>query len=216
MKKIFLQLIAMSAIALTTKAQATLGAEYSLLTGHGANDNHTSLSGVKVFGTYAITDNMAVGTVLHTYVPKKSKYKSGDFTYMATDAVTNIAVSYEISTGSKGSLIQPYMGVDMGLSTSTHNIEYYTDLHKLKKFNIKQAYVMISPKVGMSIALSKTFGVYTEAQYNFSPGDGGKTYLPVTNSKSNVVITTEPISKYYNIDTGVYMRIGNIKRILNN
>ncbi len=214
MKKIFLQFITMSAFALTANAQLNAGAQYSLLTGHGANDNHSTLNGVKAFGTYAITDNMAVGAVLHTYMPKKSNYKSGDFAYKATDAVTNIAISYEMTLGAPGSLIQPYWGMDMGLSTSSHIVEYYNDRNKLQKFNMKQAYVMVSPKVGVSFAFGKTFGIFTEAQYNFSPGDGGKTYLPIENSKSNTVIATEPISKYYNIDTGVYMRIGNIKSIL--
>jgi hypothetical protein len=216
MKKICL-LFAISAFTLAANAQnIAVGAQYSLLTGHGANDNHTSLSGATVFGTYAITDNMSVGTVIHAYGPKKSNYKSGDFAYKATDDVTNISISYELSMGAKGSLVQPYVGMDMGLSTSNHKVEYTTDMNKVKKVNIKQAFVMISPKMGMTIALSKNFGIYTQAQYNFAPGNGGKTVIEVINSKKgNTVFTTEPISKYYNIDTGVYMLLGNIKSILN-
>ncbi len=217
MKKIFLQLITMSALALTVNAQNfSVSTQYSSLTGHGANDNHSTLNGVAVLTSYAITDNMAVGTAIHTYPAKKSNYKSGDFSYKATDDVTNVAVCYKITLAAISSIFQPYTGVDIGLSTSNHKVEFNNDLNKLQRFNIKKSYVMMSPKVGMNIALNKKFGVYTQAQYNFSPGDGGKTIMEVKNSKSSATITTEPISKYYNIDTGVYMSIGNIKSILNN
>jgi len=216
MKKFFLQFTAFSAFALTSTAQISVGAQASYLTGHGATDNHSTLVGATVFGTYAITDNMSLGTVIHAYGPKKSNYKSGDFAYKATDDVTNVSVSYELALASKSSLIQPYMGVDVGLSTSNHNVEYYNDLNKLSKLKIKQSYVMMSPKVGMTISLSKTFGIYTQAQYNFSPGNGGPVVIDVKNSKSGVTtFTTEPISKYYNIDTGVYLLLGKIKTILN-
>lgn len=217
MKKIFFQLISMSALVVTANAQSiSVGAQYSLLTGHGANDNHSTLSGATVFGTFSIKDNMTTGAVIHAYAPKKSNYKSGDFAYKATDDVTNIAISYEISFGPKGSSVQPFMGVDMGLSTSNHKVEYYNDMNKLIKVNLKQAYVMMSPKAGVIVALTKTLGVYSQAQYNFSPGNGGTTVIHVQNAKSRTSFTTEPISKYYNIDTGIYLRIGNIRSIFNN
>jgi hypothetical protein len=73
---------------------------------------------------------------------------------------------------------------------------------------------MMSPKAGFNIALSSMFGLYSQIQYNYSPGDGGPQKIKLTGAKGSTTITTEPISKYYNIDTGVYLLIGNIKKIL--
>jgi hypothetical protein len=88
MKKIFLQMVSMSAIALSVNAQVQMGSQVSYLTGHGNNDNHTTLIGATVYGSFAITDKMSVGSVIHAYAPKKSNYNSGGISYSATDDVT--------------------------------------------------------------------------------------------------------------------------------
>jgi hypothetical protein len=214
MKKIFLQMVSMSAIALSVNAQVQMGSQVSYLTGHGNNDNHTTLIGATVYGSFAITDKMSVGSVIHAYAPKKSNYNSGGISYSATDDVTNISAAYEMLLGKSGSAIQPYIGIDMGISSSNHNISYINGQNKKMTHYIKQTYVMMSPKAGFNIALSSMFGLYSQIQYNYSPGDGGPQKIKLTGAKGSTTITTEPISKYYNIDTGVYLLIGNIKKML--
>lgn len=214
MKKLFYLVVSMSVFSITASAQFQAGAQVSYLTGHGKNDNHASLTGATVFGSYAIAGNMSIGSVIHVYGPKKSKYVSNGVSYYATDNVTNISGTYDVMLGTPGSIVQPYIGIDMGISSSSHKVEYTNNLNKTQKFNLKQTYVMLSPKIGVNIPLGPSLGLFSQAQYNFSPGDGGTTTVYVKNAKSIAGFTTEPISKYINIDTGVYMLLGNIKKIL--
>lgn len=201
-------------LTLTSIAQFEMGAQMSYLQGHGKNDNHHSLMGATVYGKYFITDNISVGSVVHAYKPTKSNYQSGNVHYAATDEVTNISTSFEIVVGKISNMVETYVGADLGVSLSNHNVEYVNDVRSTSKYMIKQSYVMLSPKVGINIPLGSSFGVYSQVQYNYSPGNGGPVNIKLNNVKSSTEITTEPISKYFNVDTGVYLKLGNLKTIL--
>jgi hypothetical protein len=215
MKKLLLQLIVMNVIALTANAQFAVGTQVSYLQGHGGNDNHSALIGATVYGKYIINDKVAIGNVIHVYGPKKSNYKSGNISYSATDNVTNVASTFDVLMGNKNSPVQPYIGADIGISSSGHKVEYVNNKNQTLKFNIKQTYVMFSPKMGVNVALTNMIGTFSQVQYNFSPGDGGPVKINLTGPKGvKSVLTTEPVSKYFNVDMGVYLLIGNIKQIL--
>ncbi len=213
MKKILLNALVLTAFCMQAHAQLEMGTQVSYLTGHGKNDNHSSLMGAMIYGRFNITDNMAIGSAIHKYKPTRNKYTSGNTAYYATDDVTNIAATYELTLGDKLSAVQPYMGVDMGISTSHHNVVYTNNLSQTFKRNIKETYAMFSPKIGMLVSLGGSFGLYSQVQYNFSPGNGGTRQLEFKGGKGNTIITTEPISKYFNIDTGIYLQIGNRRLI---
>jgi len=215
MKKSFLQLSLFVALATTANAQLQMGVNVSSLSGHGGNDNHTTLGGATIFGQYFLTDNIAIGAVVHAYKPKTTKYSNNDISYTATDDVTNISTSYAMFFMPKTSLVQPYAGVDLGISLSNHNIGYSNGASKEKVYKIQQAYLMVSPKAGFDIDIANSFGLFTQVQYNFSPGDGSPTKVNLSNGKSNYTLSTEPISKYFNVDLGVYMKLGNLKKVLN-
>jgi len=207
MKTLFLQAVVLCAISQTANAQIQMGAQVSYLTGHGKSDNHTSLVGAVVYGRYSLTNNIAVGTALHVYSPKTTQYSDGKLSYSATDNVTNVSGTYDMLMGVKGSPFQPYVGIDMGISTSQRSIVYINSLKERQKHNIKQTYVMVSPKIGVNVSLGSSFGIFSQAQYNYSPGDGGPKTINLNNGKSVHTLTTEPISKYFNIDTGIYMQL---------
>jgi hypothetical protein len=202
------------AFATTANAQLQMGVNVSSLSGHGRNDNHTTLGGATIFGQYFLTDNIAIGAVVHAYSPKKTSYSNSEISYTATDDVTNISTSYAMFFMPKTSLVQPYAGVDLGISVSNHNIGYSSGKNKEKMYKIKQAYMMVSPKAGINIDISGSFGAFTQVQYNFSPGDGNPASVNLNNGRNNYVLTTEPISKYFNVDAGVYMKLGNLRKIL--
>lgn len=213
MKTFYLLVVAIFAISLTSNAQFDAGTQVSVLTGHGGHDNHSTLVGVVVRGSFAVTDNTKIGTAVHIYSPKKTKYSDGNISYWATDNVTNISSTFDFLIAKKSNPVQPYIGVDLGISASTHNVEYLNDMNLMQKYNISQVYPMISPKMGMNVALGGLFGTFTQVQYNFSPGDGNPVTINLSNAKGVVrVLKTEPISKYFNIDTGIYMLIGNLRK----
>jgi hypothetical protein len=214
MKTIFIQLIALTALVSTANAQVQMGANISSLTGHGGHDNHTTLTGATIFGQYFITGNMAVGAVIHAYSPKKTTYSNSSVKYTATDDVTNISTSFAVFLMDKASLIQPYVGVDLGISLSNHNIGYSNGMNKAYVYKIQQSYMMMSPKAGIDIGIANSLGVFTQVQYNYSPGDGNPSKVNLANGKSTYVLTTEPISKYFNIDAGVYLKLGNMKKVV--
>ncbi|MEO6000266.1 MAG: hypothetical protein ABIN89_25740 [Chitinophagaceae bacterium] len=213
MKTFILQVMAICAISLTANAQLQMGTQVSSLTGHGNNDNHTTLVGAVVLAKVALIGNISIGSAIHIYSPKKTKYSNGKVSYSATDKVTSIAATTDMMLGAKGSPFQPYVGMDMGISTSNHDIEYVNAIKKTQKYAIKEMFVMVSPKIGVNIALGSSFGIFSQVQYNYSPGDGGKTTINLYDGKNAYALTTEPISKYINIDAGIYMQLSNMKKI---
>jgi hypothetical protein len=213
MKTTFLQVMAICAISLSANAQIQMGTQVSYLTGHGKNDNHNTLVGATIIGKISLTDNIGVGSVIHIYSPKKTLYSDGKISYSATDNVTNISATSDLKLGAPGSPIQPFVGIDMGISTSNHDIEYVNAMKQTQKHAIKQMFVMVSPKLGVNVALGESFGLFSQVQYNYSPGDGGKTTINLYNGKNVYALTTEPISKYINVDAGIYMQLSGMRKV---
>lgn len=199
-------------LAFSSKAQFQMGTQASYLKGHGKNDNPSSLTGVTVFVRYALTDRFVVGSVAHVYSPRKSHYSDGTVSYTAIDDVTNVSSSFDILLASKNSFIQPYIGADAGVSLSNHQVEYTNDMKQATKNMIRQTYILFSPKVGLNMAIAGSFGMFTQLQYNYSPGNGGRTKINVANGKESYELTTEPISKYFNFDGGLYYELGDLMK----
>ena len=151
---------------------------------------------------YFLTPRLALGGVLHYYLPKSSDYVDKNTRYTGKDNVTNLSASFDFLLGNEDNAVQPYIGLDAGISLSRHNIKYTSSTNQKMEAKRSEKYFLVSPKAGLSIDLDDMFGIFGQAQYHYGVGNGKSQNISINNGQTT--LTTEPVSKYINIDAGVF------------
>ncbi len=187
--------------AVTASAQvAQFSASGSYLKGTG--DNDASLWGGGLAGKGFIGQSIALGARVNAYPKKTFSAKIDNFDYKTTDLVTNAAATFDLLLGNKTSMVQPYLGADAGVSFNNQIVAFTNSNSQYVENENKQTYFLLAPKVGINIGLGQAFGIFGQAQYNLTFGDGETvSFEDLPNFKS------EPVSKYFTIDAGVYFRL---------
>lgn len=176
-------------VAITGEGQVQFNGITSVLKGSGYYDNHAMLLGGGMAMKYMINEQFFVGVQARTYKASTTAYER----YNAQDRLSNFSGSVDMVMR-KRKLVQPYLGLAVGVSTPTHMINYIRNYQK---------FTMYSLKGGVHIAIGKSTGFFSELEYNYAPGDGGPSRVAdITNP-----VLTEPISKFITLDCGLYIRL---------
>lgn len=206
MKKI-LFLIAGSVFLLSThaNAQIQIGAQGSYLKGTG--DNNSTLWGGGAHAKFYLGQRLAFGGVIRVYPKTTSSENVGGTTYTSGDYITNVSGSVDILLAKKEELIQPFIGIDAGASINNHTVTYSNNNQQVA-INNNKTFFLLSPKAGVNIGLLPSFGVFGQAQYNATFGDGENLNSSTFPSSFN----TKPVDKYFTFDVGLYFRLTGAKK----
>lgn len=205
MKIIFLAIIPILFLSLPVNAQLRAGLSGSFLQGQGNRDNHSALAGAGLSLKYFMSERLTIGGVYHSYLPRKSSYRDKDINYTAIDVITNVSASVDFMFGNEYDAVQPYIGMDVGMSFSSHNITYRSTSNKNTKITRSHGYLLTSPKAGLTIAITEVWGLFGQLQYNYSIGNGSLKSVSINDGKNK--LSTEPISKYVNLDAGIWINL---------
>ncbi|PZR28764.1 MAG: hypothetical protein DI535_04875 [Citrobacter freundii] len=207
MKKTALAVVTSMVIAGTLKAQVQLSAYGSYL--KGTSDNKAGLWGGGLNGKIFLGNSVALGVGLTSYPKKKSEIRGGSgagaWTYYSADVVSNLAAGLDILLKPRTDMVQPYLGVDAGLSYNRQNVSYVSTNTQIVENKNNKTYFLLSPKAGLNIGLGQSFGIFGQVRYNFTFGEGDPQNITVGNIPNP--ITTEPVSKYFSFDAGLYIRL---------
>jgi hypothetical protein len=191
----------------TANAQLQLSASGSYLKGTG--DNKSSLWGGGITGKVFLGNSIALGGSLHSYPKQNNKVTGsgtgGNWTYTSADLVTNVAAALDVLLLPKTSMVQPYIGTDAGVSFNNQTVTYTDNSQQIVSNKNNKSFFLLSPKAGVNIGLGQAFGIFGQAQYNFAFGSGDPKSISIGNVPNP--ITTEPVSKYFTFDAGIYVRL---------
>lgn len=194
-------------LAGVANAQLQFSASGSYLKGTG--DNKSSLWGGGITGKAFLGNMVALGGTLHSYPKQNSKITgsgpSGTYTYTSADLVTNVGAALDVLLMPKTSLVQPYIGTDAGVSFNNQTVTYTDNSQQVVSNKNNKSFFLLSPKVGLNVGLGQSFGIFGQAQYNFAFGNGDPKSINIGEVPNP--ITTEPVSKYFTFDAGVYVRL---------
>lgn len=200
-----LPVLAVALLATNVGAQVQIGAQGSYLKGTG--NNTSSLYGGGVHAKFYLGQHLGFGGAVRAY-PKNTKSQTiNGTTYTSGDYLTNVSGSLDILLGKKDDLVQPFIGTDAGVSFNNHTVTVSNGSNQTA-FNNNQSFFLLSPKVGLNLGLLPSFGVFGQAMYNLTFGDGknlNSTTLP--NS-----LNTKPVDKYFTFDVGIYFRLQGAKK----
>lgn len=207
MKKIYA--LALTAFTLIVgnqaNAQVQIGAQGSYLKGTG--DNNASLWGGGVHAKFYLGQHLAFGGVVRVYPKNTTAETINGTTYTSGDYLTNVSGSVDILLNKKDDLIQYFIGADAGVSFNNHTVTYSNNGTQYALNNNKN-YFLVSPKVGANIGLLPSFGIFGQAMYNLTFGDGKN----LNNSTLPNSFDTKPVDKYFTFDVGVYFRLTGAKK----
>jgi hypothetical protein len=197
MKKIttILAAVAFAAIAQTASAQFIIGLQGSYLTGNGSD--RKGQFGVGVQGKGKISNRVALGGTVRTWLKNYSETGTGTNTVRSADATTQLAGMLEFYFGDR---IQPYIGTDAGL--------YFTNtlvsVGSSAEVSNKKTYFGIGPKAGIQFNTG-FISPFVQAQYHFLFGGGEDIQIP---GVSGNPWTTQ--SSFATIDFGILFQIGRV------
>jgi hypothetical protein len=200
-KNMLLAGVLIAGFTTAANAQVQVSASGSYLKSTG--DNDAGLWGGGLGLKFFLGDRIAVGGVLHSYPKKTSSISIGNGKYESADVVTNVAGSLDFLLLPKQSPVQVYLGTDAGASFSNQTVTYTDNTSQTISNKNKNTFFLLSPKAGVNLSLGKMFGVFGQAQYNYTFGDGKS----VSFSNTPNPFTTEPVSKYFTFDAGIFIRL---------
>lgn len=212
MKKIFLPLLAAAMFfSFNANAQVQIGAQGSYLKGTG--DNKASLWGGGVHAKFYLGQHLAFGGAARLYPKNTSKQTittvTNTYTITNGDYLTNITGSADILLGKKEDLVQPFIGADAGVSINNHTVTITNNgVQTINNEKNNQNFFLLSPKVGVNVGLLPSFGVFGQAMYNLTFGDGKN----LNNNNIPTSLNTKPVDKYFTFDVGVYFRLVGAKK----
>ena len=187
--------------AANSQAQINLGGSYL----KGTSDNDAALWGGGVGLKFFLGDKFAVGGNVGFY-PKKTGSVSNDiYDITYSNNLTTIAGSIEYLFTDKKSVIQPYLGADAGVSLSTINYTYSDGNSSEIRNKNNGSYFLVGPKLGVNIGLGQAFGIFGQAKYNLTFGDGGSKSINWGNA--GAAISEKPVDKFFTFDAGIYIRL---------
>ena len=140
------------------------------------------------------------------FYPKKTGSVSNDiYDITYSNNLTTIAGSIEYLFTDKKSVIQPYLGADAGVSLSTINYTYSDGNSSEIRNKNNGSYFLVGPKLGVNIGLGQAFGIFGQAKYNLTFGDGGSKSINWGNA--GAAISEKPVDKFFTFDAGIYIRL---------
>jgi len=196
------------ALGLSTaaSAQVQVGVQGSYLKGTGDNDR--SIWGGGVHAKFFLGDNIALGGIFRTYPKKSSEYTVGNYTVRNADLLNNVMGTLDFLVGKAGSPVRPFIGVDAGVSMSSNTTLITTNSTTTYNDKNKQTFFIAAPKVGLNFELGKAFGIFGQAQYNLTFGDGNSKNANIPGINNN---STKPVDKFFTFDAGVFFRLSAAK-----
>lgn len=168
----------------------------------GTGGNNASLWGGGIAGKGFIGNNVALGVILQTYPESESSEEINGFRYTTADLLTNVSGTLDFLLNPKSAMVQPYIGIDGGVSWNNSTVTYTNQNDQYLENRNKNTFFLLSPKVGVNIGLGQAFGIFGQARYNFTFGDGK------TVSIENVPVPFESksVTEFINVDAGIYFR----------
>ncbi|MES2647578.1 MAG: hypothetical protein V4717_11920 [Bacteroidota bacterium] len=190
----------------SASAQLQVSASGSYLKGVGDNDAGLWGGGLGLKGF--LGENLALGARLSSYPKKTSSKTTRDGSnYTESDLITNAVATVDLLLGKKTTAIQPYIGADIGANFNNHTITYTNAGAQFIKNENKKTYFLLAPKAGVNIGIGQAFGIFGQAQYNVTFGDGRTISI---NDVPNP-FTSEAVSKFFTFDAGIYFRLSPAK-----
>ncbi len=185
-------------------SQFQLGANGAYLKGTGDNDR--SLWGGGLTGKFFIGDNIALGAGFRVFpkVEKSTEPISGS-TVTTSDNLSQVFGSLDIFLSAKTKAVQPYIGVDAGISNTNRTILIGGSGSGAGSFENKETFFYLAPKVGINIGLGQAVGIFGQASYGLTFGNGEDLdTFPNYDSK--------PVDKFFVFDAGLYVRLTGAKK----
>lgn len=204
-KNLFLTAMIAFLAGMHANAQIQIGVQGSYLKGTG--DNKSSLWGGGAHAKFYLGQHLAFGGVVRVYPKNTSSEMFNGTTYTSGDYITNVSGSVDILLSKKEELIQPFIGADAGASFNNHTVTY-TNNNQQIAVNNNKTFFLLSPKAGVNVGLLPSFGIFGQAQYNVTFGDGEN--LNSTTFPSS--FDTKPVDKYFTFDVGLYFRLTGAKK----
>ncbi len=204
MKKVSILMLAIL-VSYGAFSQFQVNASGSYLKGTGDNDR--SLWGGGLTGKFLLGNNIAIGAGFRVSpkIEKSSSGLIGGSTITTSDNLSQIFGSLDIFLSSKKNAIQPYVGVDAGISNTNRTIVASGTGSGIGSFENKETFFYLAPKVGVNIGLSPAVGIFGQASYGLTFGNGEDLNdLPEYDSK--------PVDKFFVFDAGLYIRLSGAKK----
>lgn len=196
-------MMAVSAFALTSKAQVQLGVQGSYLSQIGGGN--ARLYGGGAHAKFFLGKNLALGAVVNAYPKTSDKMSSGTTSYTVSNVVTNLAASIDYLLSKNNSAIQPYIGVDAGINAGNQIVTYKNANSQSVDNSSKESHFLLAPKVGVNVGLGQTFGLFGQVQYNSTFGNAGT--RTITASGVPNPITTKPLNNAWVLQAGIFFRL---------
>jgi hypothetical protein len=202
MKKVFAMMIAGSFAAAAVTAQvAQFSASGSYL--KGVDNNKASLWGGGVSAKGFLGKSFALGVAFNTYPKTNYSTTINTYKYTSADLISNLRLTTDFFLTQRTSPVQPYIGVDLGANFNNHTITYANNSEQYINNTNKKTYFLLSPKAGLNFGLGQSVGLFAQAQYNVTFGNGKS----VSVSDAPNPFTDNAVSKFFTVDAGVYFRL---------
>jgi hypothetical protein len=201
-KKILMMAVAGLLATMTVKAQvAQFNVSGSYL--KGVDDNKASLWGGGIGAKGFLGEKFALGVGFHTYPKKTYSGKINGYDYTKSDLLNNLVGTIDFFLSDRTSPVQPYIGVDAGANFNSHAVTYTNSTSQYIENTNKKTYFLLAPKAGLNFGLGQAFGLFAQAQYNVTFGDGHAVAIDDVPNP----FTENAVSKFFTIDAGLYFRI---------
>jgi hypothetical protein len=200
----FKLMLTLATVASTSaSAQLQLGPHASFLKGTG--DNAVGTWGGGLHAKFFLGKHLALGAGVRALPEKRESTSVGNTAFKTTDALAQYYGSIDFLLGAKRNAVQPYIGADAGVSSNKRVITSTTGTSTSTTVNNKQSFFYLAPKAGLNIALGQAFGLFGQASYGLTFGNGepGSVTIPGFESK--------PVDKFFVFDMGIYLRISGAK-----
>jgi hypothetical protein len=169
----------------------------------GTGGNTASLWGGGIAGQGFIGQSFALGATLHMYPKTNSSHEVNGVKYSSTDFLTNAAASFDVLLSKKTEMVQPYIGIDAGVSFNNRTVTYTNAGSQSLSAKNDKTFFLLGPKAGVNIGLGQAFGVFGQAQYNFTFGNGKE----ISIDDVPVPFKTKSVTEFLAVDAGIYFRL---------
>ncbi len=202
MKKKFSVILGAAILFASTavNAQFQLNANGSYLKGTGDNKSH--LWGGGITAKYLLGDVVSVGAGFNTFPKNTSSENISGTNFNTSNTTTQVFGNLDFMLGGKTSMIQPYIGANVGASINSHSYSSTNGTTTSITTSNYKTFFYLAPLVGFNVAFAKNFGLFAQGSYGLTFGDDNNSNSSVTFPSS----TTKPIDKSFQVDAGLYVR----------
>jgi len=199
MKKILMITMFIS-LAYQAQAQFQFGAHASRL-----NNAEQGKWGGGLFVKGLIGDRFAIGANAKVY---PQNFQTGteriggtDYQVSRGNVIVPLLATFDYRFGEN---VRPYIGVDAGMYSTRTVTKLSKDNTRTVDLTNNNWYFGAAPKVGLELEVGPV-GIFGQVQYNALFGSGDEKNIPVPGINSS--INTKPVSKFWNFDVGIYVKL---------